>query len=118
MPPDRIIAVEGCVSGRYSPSRPLVSHDVCSTTAETTMRETLTWGKGTPDWTGGAGLMVVFLASRIQVRLAFHRQLHRQFLLRKRIARSGVEQDMCEAVELLVQRLNTRLAPALQAEPR
>ena len=38
----------------------------------------------------------------------------REFLLRKRIARRVVEQDMREAVELLVQRLNARLAPELQ----
>ena len=38
----------------------------------------------------------------------------REFLLRKRISRSIVEQDMREAVDLLVQLLNTRLAPELQ----
>ncbi len=38
----------------------------------------------------------------------------REFLLRKRMSRSVVEQDMREAVELLVQLLNTRLAPELQ----
>jgi hypothetical protein len=42
----------------------------------------------------------------------------REFLLRKRIARSIVEQDLREAVELLVQLLNTRLAPELQSVPR
>ncbi len=42
----------------------------------------------------------------------------REFLLRKRISRSVVEQDLREAVELLVQLLNARLAPELQSEPR
>ena len=42
----------------------------------------------------------------------------REFLLCKRISRSVVEQDMQEAVALLVQLLNTRLAPELLAEPR
>jgi hypothetical protein len=41
----------------------------------------------------------------------------REFLFRKRIARSVVEQDMREAVDLLVQLLNTRLAPELPSEP-
>ena len=37
----------------------------------------------------------------------------REFLLRRRISRKVVEQDMREAVELLVYVLNTRLAPEL-----
>ena len=37
----------------------------------------------------------------------------REFLLRRRIAKSVVEQDLREAVDLLVQLLNTRLAPEL-----
>ncbi len=37
----------------------------------------------------------------------------REFLLRRRISRRVVEQDLREAVELLVHVLNTRLAPEL-----
>ena len=38
----------------------------------------------------------------------------REFLLRRRIARRVVEQDLHEAVDLLVHVLNARLAPELQ----
>lgn len=40
----------------------------------------------------------------------------REFLLRRRISRTVVEQDMREAVDLLVRILNTRLASGLPSE--